>query len=66
MDLGYVGVKKFTLHIAYLGLGLGLRLGLWLDMTNIENKLWTAPGRRPYKTALVAVYMSSFMEGGDF
>jgi len=29
-------------------------------MINIEHKLWTAPGRRPYKTAPVAVYTSSF------
>jgi len=29
-------------------------------MTNIEYKLWTAPGHRPHKTAPVVVYTSSF------
>jgi len=49
-----------------LGSGLGKRLGLGLrfDMTNIEHKLSTAPGRRPYKTAPVAVYTSSFLRFG--
>jgi len=27
-----------------LGLDLGFGLELWLDITNFETKLWTAPG----------------------
>jgi len=30
-------------------------------MINIEHKLWTAPGRRPNKTAPMAVYTSSIL-----